>query len=100
LNPLAVEVMREIGIDISRKSTRGVLDLLRAGREFDWVVMVCDEASAQKCPFFPGGRQTHWSLPDPSGFQGSHEEKLAATREVRERLRTHIEEFVRNTAPA
>ena len=72
LNPLAVEVLREIGLDISGRATRSVDEVLRAGTNFDYVITVCDEGSAAGCPVFPGGgEKLHWSFPDPSSFTGS-----------------------------
>ena len=50
LNPLAVEVMREAGIDISRNKTQAVFDVFKSGQLFSYVVTVCDESSAEKCP--------------------------------------------------
>src|SRR5262245_28042916 len=83
LNPLAVEVMREVSIDISRKQTKSVQDFTKIGRSFAYVITVCDETSAERCPVFPGEtRRLHWGFRDPSSFQGSHDEKLAKTREV------------------
>ena len=53
---------------------------------------ICDEASAERCPIFPGiTKRLHWSFPDPSAAQGSHEEKLARTREIRDLIKTRIE---------
>ena len=67
LNPLAVAAMQEIGIDISAKSTKSAFDLFKAGRRYSYVVTVCDEASAERCPIFPGNaRRLHWSFPDPA----------------------------------
>jgi len=92
LNPLAVEVLREIGIDIVGKETRAVSDVI--GERFDYVITVCDESSAEQCPLFPGGTtRLHWSLPDPSKFQGSWEEQLKQTRKVRDEIESKIEEF-------
>jgi arsenate reductase (thioredoxin) len=54
LNPPAVEVMQEIGIDMSRKETRSVFDVWKSGQMFACVITVCDEASAEQCPIFPG----------------------------------------------
>ena len=66
LNPLAVEAMKEVGIDISHNKTQRVFDLFKAGRMFAYVITVCDEASAERCPIFPGVTQRlHWSFPDP-----------------------------------
>ena len=94
LNPLAVETMREIGIDISRKATQSVFDVFRSGELFAYVITVCDESEARGCPIFPGvTTRLHWSFPDPSKFEGTNDEKLAKTREVREMIRAKIEEW-------
>ncbi len=94
LNPLAVEVLEEIGIDISDKQTRDVFDLFKTGTLFSHVITVCDEASAQRCPIFPGPvKRLQWSFSDPSTFQGSHEERLAQTRVVRDEIAERVMEF-------
>ena len=94
LNPLAVEVLREIGIDIAGKETRAVADVVQSGARFDYVITVCDESSSEQCPLFPGGTtRLHWSLPDPSKFQGSWEKRLEQTRKVRDEIESKIEEF-------
>jgi arsenate reductase len=92
LNPLVVEAMREIGIDISRNPTKSVFDILKSGTMFAYVISVCDEASAERCPIFPGvTKRLHWGFPDPSGFAGSSEEKLVRTRAVRDAIKARIE---------
>jgi len=94
LNPLAVEVLREKGIDIGTKQTRGVSDVIASGKTFDYVVTVCDESSAERCPLFPGGtRRLHWSLPDPSKFQGDWGGRLNQTRKVRWEIESRIREL-------
>ena len=91
LNPIVVDAMLEIGIDISRNQTKSVSDVLKSGKTFAYVVTVCDETSAERCPVFPGPtRRLHWGFPDPSALQGSHEEKLARTREIREMIKAKI----------
>lgn len=97
LNPIVVEALKEIGIDISQAKTKSVFDLYKQGRMYQYVVTVCDESSSEKCPIFPGviRERMHWSFQDPSSFQGSHEEKLAKTRVVRDQIKAKIEEFVR-----
>jgi arsenate reductase len=91
LNPIVVEAMGEIGIDISANQTKSVSEMLKSGRKFDFVITVCDEASAERCPVFPGrASRLHWGFPDPSGFQGTHEEKLARTREVRDAIKAKV----------
>lgn len=95
LNPLAVEVMKEAGIDISGKKTKSAFDLFKAGKTYSFVIMVCDEASVQRCPLFPGlARRFHWDFPDPAALQGSYEERLEGTRKIRDQIRAKVEEFV------
>jgi arsenate reductase len=94
LNPLVAEAMGEVGIDISMNRTKSVFDFYKENRLYRYVISVCDEA-AQKCPIFPGFAKTvHWSLEDPSAFTGSHEERLAKTRQLRDQIRKRIEEFI------
>jgi len=95
INPLVIEVMREVGIDISRHGVNSVFELFKQGRLFQYVITVCDESSGERCPIFPGIiTRLHWSFDDPSRFEGSHEEKLAKTRLVRDQIRDKIKEFV------
>jgi arsenate reductase len=94
LNPIVVEAMREAGIDISGHQTKSVFDTFKSGKLFTHVISVCDEASAERCPIFPGVTQRlHWSFPDPSSAQGTHEEKLAKVREVRDAIKRRIEQW-------
>lgn len=99
LNPLAVEVMREVGLDISGHRTKSVAGLIEAGRRYDYVVTVCDEASAPRCPVVPrAGARLHWSFPDPAAFTGTPEQRLAQTRKVREAIRARVAAWVRSLA--
>ena len=94
LNPLAVQVMAEAGIDISKKKTQAVFDVFKSGQLFAYVITVCDEASAEKCPIFPGpATRLHWSFPDPSEVQGSKTAKLEQVRLIRDEIRTKIEQW-------
>ncbi|MBI4386562.1 MAG: arsenate reductase ArsC, partial [Elusimicrobia bacterium] len=96
LNPLAVDVLKEIGIDISKNKTKSVFDLYTQGRMYQHVVTVCDESSAEKCPIFPGlAKRRHWSFQDPAGFTGPREQRLAKTRAVRDQIKAKIEEFIK-----
>jgi arsenate reductase len=89
VRPLAVEAMREVGVDISGQESETLDRYL--GEPFDFVVTVCGEAN-EACPVFPGAkRRLHWSLPDPSAASGTEEERLEVFRSVRERIRTRIE---------
>jgi arsenate reductase len=92
LNPLVVEVMGEAGLDISHKGTQDVLDVFKSGQLFSYVITVCDETSAERCPIFPGvAKRLHWSFRDPSALTGTREEKLDAVREIRDEIREKIE---------
>jgi len=94
LSPLAIAAMREIGLDISSKETTGVFDLFKAGKRFSYVITVCDETSAERCPIFPGqARRLHWSFADPSALLGSWDERLAQARVIRDKIRTKVEEW-------
>ncbi|OGZ79836.1 MAG: arsenate reductase, partial [Candidatus Staskawiczbacteria bacterium RIFOXYA2_FULL_32_7] len=87
LNPVVVEVLKEEGIDISGKNTKAVMDLLKQGKFYSYVITVCDETSAERCPLFPGvAKRLHWGFPDPSKFEGTWEEKLVQTRTVRDQI--------------
>jgi len=100
LNPLAIEVMREIGIDISQNKTKNVFDFYRQGKRYDFIITVCDESQSERCPVFPGTyatRRIHWSFDDPAGFQGSREEKLDQARRVRDKIKQNIEEWLSRT---
>jgi len=102
LNPLVVEAMGEEGIDLARAQTKSVAEMIERSERFDYIITVCDETSAERCPIFPGsGSRLHWSFPDPSQFQGAHTEKLAVVREVRDAIAHRIHEWCeeKNVAP-
>ena len=100
LNPIVVEAMQEIAIDISGNQTKAVFDMY-SGKSFAYVITVCDETSAERCPIFPGvTTRLHWSFPDPSALQGSHDEKLARTREIRDAIKAKVEEWCAQMCPA
>jgi arsenate reductase len=96
VSPLAIESMREIGLDISAHRSKSVSEF--EGQRFDTVITVCDSA-AEECPVFPGSPQRiHWSIWDPGAATGSHDEKLAAFRRVRDQLKANLGEFLAGTA--
>ena len=96
LNPYAVKVMEEEGIDLSNNETKSVFDLYRKGSMFSYVIAVCDAANAQKCPIFPGvTMRLQWSFPDPAALQGTDEEKLEGTRQIRDAIKAQIEEWIK-----
>jgi arsenate reductase len=91
LNPLAVATMHEVGIDISSNGTKSVSDILRTGRHFSYIITVCDETNAERCPVFPcEARRLHWGFPDPASLRGTWEERLVQTRRIRDAIRAHI----------
>jgi len=95
LNPLVIKAMQEAGIDISQNKTKDVFDFFKQGKHFEYVITVCDEASSEKCPFFPSQRKKmNWSFKDPSQFTGTMEEKMAEIRTVRDAIKKKIEEFI------
>jgi arsenate reductase len=99
LNPLAVAAMRDAGIDISKNPTQSVFQLYRAGRLFEYVIGVCDAASAERCPIFPGvTKRLNWSFADPSTFTGSDVERLKQTITVRDEIRETIKKWVAEEA--
>ena len=96
LNPIVVEVLKEDeGIDISNKSTQAVADLMKQGKQYDYVITVCDETSAERCPTFPGKAQRlHWGFVDPSQFQGSDQEKKQKVRDVLKQIKQKIMQWL------
>ena len=95
LNPLAVEAMAEIGIDISRNKTKSVFEIWKRGEAFQYVIAVCDTESAEKCPIFPGvTTRLRWSFNDPSKVTGSRERKLQKVREIRDEIAAKIQDWL------
>lgn len=96
LNPVVIDVMKEIGIDISGNKTKSVKQFLDSEELFDYVITVCDSASDGRCPFFPGNaKRLHWEFEDPAAFTGTPEEKLEKTREVRDMIKRKIEDWIK-----
>ena len=87
VRPLAIDAMREIGVDISGQRSKTTESF--AGHEFDYVITVCDDAT-EACPYFPGGRQLHWSFDDPAAATGSEADRLAVFRRVRDEIGARI----------
>lgn len=102
VHPLAIRVMQELGIDLSRHTSKS-LDRF-VDDDFDLVVTVCDNAR-EACPVFAGAKQTlHWPFDDPAHATGTEDEKLAEFRRVRDEIRDRIKQFlasdsVRRQAP-
>jgi arsenate reductase (thioredoxin) len=98
VNPWAIQVMAELGVDISQQHSKSVDDL--AGEHFDLVVTVCDQA-AEQCPIFPGGTEVmHVGFPDPAKATGTEAEVMAAFRQVRDALREQLVPLLRKRLQA
>jgi len=90
VNPYAIKVMEEVGIDISGHKSKSVKQFL--DEKFDYVVTVCDKAN-EACPFFPGAKNTmHRGFQDPSLAKGTEEEIMEVFRSVRDEIKEWIGE--------
>lgn len=92
LNPDAVNVMREVGIDISGQRSKHAGEFFK--EHFPYVITVCDKAR-ESCPVFPGAvKYLHWSLEDPAAAQGTREERLKVFRRVRDEIHQRVLGFI------
>lgn len=92
VHPLAIKVMAEIGVDISRHRSKPMHQFI--DEAFDYVITVCD-AAAEACPVFPGpARRLHWPFDDPAKAEGTEEQRLAVFRRVRDEIQSRLEAFV------
>jgi len=95
LNPIVVDAMKEVGIDISGNLTKSAFDFFTQGRQFNYIITVCDAASGERCPVFPGvTKRLSWFFDDPASFTGTYNEKLADTRKVRDTIKSEVENFI------
>lgn len=98
VRPEAIAAMKEIGVDISGHRSKSVDELV--GREFDYVITVCDNAR-ESCPVFPGEtRRVHWSFEDPAAVEGDYETRLASFRRIRDEIRETFRGFVADVGAA
>jgi arsenate reductase len=94
VNPLAIKVMLEVGVDISKHRSKSAMEFI--GQKFDYVITVCDNAK-QTCPIFPGKyEKIHWSLEDPAETTGTEEEKLAVFMKTRDKIKENIIAFLKS----
>lgn len=97
LNPLVVKAMEEVGVSMDGHYAKKAQDFVDRGEHFDYVITVCDESNAERCPMFPGKHERmHWGFPDPSALTGSDEEKLAGIRPIRDAIQDKVQEFVQS----
>ena len=96
LNPFVAEVMHDINIDISKNLTNTVEEFITKGKQFDYLITVCDETNGERCPIYPGlvKDRIHWTFEDPSSFQGTDKDKLEFARKVRDQIKVKVEEFI------
>ncbi len=95
VNPLVIEVMRELGYDLSESRAKNVFGLYKAGMLFNYVITVCRESVEDKCPVFPGiTKRLAWEFDDPATFQGSEDEKRDKTRKVRDGIKSKVESWI------
>jgi arsenate reductase len=93
VHPLAIQVMGEIGIDISKKTSKSMDQFIK--QKFDYVITLCDDA-AKFCPNFSGqGKRLHWPFEDPAAVIGTIDEKLAVFRRIRDEIKKKIEQFLK-----
>jgi arsenate reductase len=91
LNPLAVRAMAEIGVDMAGQYAKKVSDYVERGERFDYVITVCDESNAERCPLFPGKcERHHWSFPDPAALTGDDVAKLVGIRPIRDAIGAQV----------
>ena len=88
VNPYAIEVMKEIGIDLSKHYSKTIEQF--KDENFDYVITVCNTAK-EACPFFPGNKIIHKSFDDPSEFEGDIKKTLEQFRKVRDEIKDWIE---------
>ena len=95
VRPEAIEVMGELGIDISGHASKTIERFM--GQPWDFLIPVCEEA-CEACPYVPGARTVlRWSFDDPSAATGSEEERLAEFRRVRDELASQVHAFIAAT---
>ena len=94
LNPLVVQAMAEKGIDISVNGTKEAMEFVRNGTHFDYVITVCDQANAERCPIFPGfNTKLRWSFRDPSRLTDTDEAKLIQIRQIRDEIAETVQNW-------
>jgi arsenate reductase len=98
VNPLIIEVMRELGYDLSQNGAKSVFALYKAGILFNYVITVCKESIENQCPIFPGiTKRLHWGFDDPAALQGTYSEKLTETRRIRDEIKSKVESWIVET---
>jgi arsenate reductase len=98
IDPYVIEVMKEVGYDLSDNTSDSVMQFFKEGRLYNYVITVCDESIENECPVFPGiARRLHWPFPDPKKASGTDAEKIRKVRSIRDDIRRQIYLFIKNT---
>jgi len=91
-----VEIMKEVGLDLSQNRSDSVFEFFKQGRLYDYVITVCEELVEKKCPIFPGiARRLSWPFDDPEKLIGTPDEKKMALRRLRDMIRDKVTDFVK-----
>ncbi len=95
VNPRAIQIMKEDGIDISHQTSNNVIEYRDI--DFEYVITVCDNAK-ERCPYFPSkAKKLHYNFPDPAKATGTEEQIMQQFREVRDMIKKYCREFVAQT---
>jgi arsenate reductase len=96
LNQLVIDVMRQVGLDISKNKPNSVFGFYKEGRLYDYVIYVCERETEERCPVFPGLRRAlNWPFPDPAKLSGTYEERLRQTRKIRDEIKERVERWIK-----
>ncbi len=96
INPLVVKVMKEEGIDLTKKKTQGVFSLIKAQNFYGYVITVCNRAKETECPTFPGmPKRIPWDLENPEDFTGTEEEKINKVKELKDHIKQLVLDFIK-----
>ncbi|MBN2859397.1 MAG: arsenate reductase ArsC [Sphaerochaetaceae bacterium] len=95
MNPRVVQAMQELDVSMEGQYAKPITLYVNDGSTFDYVITVCDESNAERCPLFPGkSERLHWSFPDPSVLKGDEESIMNSVREIRDMVHERILEWI------
>ncbi len=98
LNPYVVQVMKEVGIDISSNKPKSIEEILSAGEDFDYIISVCEKSLLDGCVniCLSNAKKISWEFDDPSSFKGSEKDILEKVRIIRDQIKSKVLEWVSN----
>lgn len=92
INPLVVDVMKEEDLDLSHKQSQSVFELFKQGKIYKYVITVCEASREEQCPLPPGvTNRLHLPFPNPAQLTGTHQERLAGTRAIRDQIKQAVQ---------